>query len=128
MRILVCGGRDYSDWQRLKGVLDSYKSYDMIVIYGDSSGADSLADRWTQENGVKKMRFTAKWDNTDDPRAVVKIDGFGRPYNAAAGPQRNQRMLVEGKPNLAIAFPGGKGTADMVRRAEKAGIPVRRID
>ena len=29
---------------------------------------------------------------------------------------------------LVIAFPGGRGTADMVRRAKAAGIPVREID
>lgn len=43
----------------------------------------------------------------------------------AAGPIRNQRMLDEGKPDLVVAFPGGRGTADMVRRAKAAGVPVR---
>ena len=33
-------------------------------------------------------------------------------------------MLDEGKPDLVIAFPGGKGTADMARRAREAGIEV----
>jgi hypothetical protein len=45
----------------------------------------------------------------------------------AAGPIRNQRMIDEGKPDLVIAFPGGRGTADMVSRAKKAGIPVQEI-
>ena len=31
-------------------------------------------------------------------------------------------MLDEGKPDLVVAFPGGKGTADMTRRAREAGI------
>src|SRR5262249_16770583 len=38
-----------------------------------------------------------------------------------AGPLRNQRMLDEGKPDLVVAFPGGGGTKDMVRRAVQAG-------
>lgn len=33
----------------------------------------------------------------------------------------------EAKPDLVIAFPGGRGTADMVRRARAAGIEVREI-
>jgi hypothetical protein len=31
-------------------------------------------------------------------------------------------MLNEGKPDLVVAFPGGRGTADMVKRARAAGI------
>jgi predicted Rossmann-fold nucleotide-binding protein len=34
-------------------------------------------------------------------------------------------MLSEGKPDLVIAFPGGRGTADMIRQAKEAGVPVR---
>ena len=36
-------------------------------------------------------------------------------------------MIDRGKPDLVIAFPGGRGTEDMVTRAERAGIPVRRV-
>jgi hypothetical protein len=46
-----------------------------------------------------------------------------RKYGAAAGPIRNQRML-EGPPDIVVAFAGGKGTADMVQRARAAGIAV----
>jgi len=45
-----------------------------------------------------------------------------------AGPLRNQRMIDEGRPDLVVAFPGGKGTADMVRRAEAAGVKVLKIE
>ena len=40
---------------------------------------------------------------------------------------RNQRMLDEGKPDLVVAFPGGRDTADMVRRARSAGVEVVEI-
>lgn len=33
-------------------------------------------------------------------------------------------MLSEGKPSLVVAFPGGEGTADMVRKARAAGVEV----
>jgi hypothetical protein len=45
-----------------------------------------------------------------------------------AGPLRNQRMLDEGKPDLVVAFPGGGGTKDMVRRAVKAGVSVHEVN
>ena len=47
-------------------------------------------------------------------------------HGRAAGPIRNQQMLDEGKPDLVVAFDGGRGTADMIARAEKAGVRVVR--
>lgn len=38
-----------------------------------------------------------------------------------AGPIRNSFMLALG-PDLVLAFPGGRGTADMVRQASEAGV------
>ena len=44
-------------------------------------------------------------------------------HGKAAGPKRNKRML-EWKPDLVVAFPGGKGTANMVQQARQAGVEV----
>jgi hypothetical protein len=44
-------------------------------------------------------------------------------YGRLAGPKRNARML-EWKPNLVIAFPGGAGTSNMVKQANAAGVTV----
>lgn len=47
----------------------------------------------------------------------------------AAGPIRNSQQLKEGKPTCCLAFhkdiEKSVGTADMVRRCEKAGVPVK---
>jgi hypothetical protein len=45
-----------------------------------------------------------------------------------SGPLRNQRMLDEGKPDLVVAFPGGGGTKDMVRRAVQAGVIIHEVN
>jgi hypothetical protein len=37
-------------------------------------------------------------------------------------------MLVEGKPALVVAFPGGKGTAGMVTLARNASVEVIVVD
>lgn len=47
-------------------------------------------------------------------------------HGRAAGPIRNEKMLIVGTPDMVLAFPGGRGTADMIRKAEAAGLPVRR--
>jgi hypothetical protein len=36
----------------------------------------------------------------------------------------NQMMIDDHKPNLVVAFPGGRGTAYMVLKARSAGIEV----
>ena len=108
MRILVCGGRNYENWYILKTVLDNFKCPDMVVIEGGAAGADLLAKMWAQNNGIPCKTFFAEWKD----------------HGRRAGPIRNKQMLVEGKPDLVIAFPGGKGTANMVKQAEKAGVEI----
>lgn len=114
MRILVCGGRDYNDRARVGKVLAGYVDTNtdcMTIIHGGARGADALAREWAFMYGCLEDEFTANWKR----------------YGNAAGPIRNQQMLDEGKPDLVVAFPGGRGTADMVKRAQKAGVKVRII-
>lgn len=108
MRVLVCGGRDFIDRTWLFRELDALHSSRNVtmVISGCAPGADSLGIEWAEARRIEVGRFPADWDT----------------HGRAAGPIRNQRMLDEGKPDLVIAFPGGRGTADMSRRAREAGI------
>lgn len=111
-RVLVCGGRDFWDVPRLE-----HRLYHAWVTCGGFSvlmhgkcprGADRLAGLWAQTHNIPVLEFPADWDR----------------YGKRAGMIRNQRMLDEGKPNLVIAFPGGPGTANMVARANLAGVMV----
>lgn len=106
-RVLVCGGRDYSDAAFVKAILDEVRP--ATVIDGGARGADTLAFKWAFQNSVSSVRFHADWER----------------HGKAAGAIRNRQMLDHGKPDLVIAFPGGRGTDDMVRQANKAGVPVR---
>jgi hypothetical protein len=108
MRVLVCGGRDYLDRDRLFMELDALRLARgvTVVISGCARGADTLGLEWAEARGIEVTRFPADWET----------------HRRAAGPIRNQQMLDEGNPDLVIAFPGGRGTADMVRRATAAGI------
>ncbi len=110
MRVLVCGGRHFNDREHLRGVLDRIHKLTPIkaVIHGAATGADAFAGEWAAMSGVEQQRFPADWG------------AHGR----AAGPIRNGQMLREGKPDIVIAFPGGTGTADMVRQARRAHVPV----
>lgn len=112
-RVLVCGGRDYNNKKLVYKVLDASHTTKGIscIIHGKARGADRLAAQWAKDRRIKEDPYPADWD------------GLGR----RAGPVRNQQMLDEGRPDVVYAFPGGVGTADMVRRANKAGVTVVKI-
>ena len=113
MRVLVCGGRNYDDQDTLDGVLNAIYANTPIteILHGGASGADAMADDWATLAGVRSRSFPAQWKT------------FGR----RAGPIRNGLMLLEGKPDLVVAFPGGAGTRDMVAQAKRKGVPVRAV-
>lgn len=114
MRVLVCGGRDFKDCGLLFATLDRLAAYNGIdcIIEGDAHGADRIAGAWAKRRRVDLRLFPADW----------------RKHGRAAGPIRNQAMLDQGRPDLVVAFPGGAGTADMVRRAHAAGVEVHIVD
>lgn len=115
LRVLVCGGRRYgldpAERREVYYVLQGLHERHRIaaIIEGGAPGADASAAAFAQQEGVPLLTFRPDWDT----------------YGKAAGPRRNQRMLDEGKPDVVLAFPGGKGTADMARRAMAAGVEVR---
>lgn len=147
MRVLVCGGRDFGklpslfppgpernaarerflrDKKLLYNALDALcdefgcwtepcsegnKLPTLVIISGAAAGADTLAHDYAVSSWCELIEFPADWKR----------------WGKLAGPQRNQKMLVEGAPDIVIAAPGGKGTADMVRRARAAGVEVREI-
>ena len=121
MKILVCGGRDFYKYSLLKDTLEDIISHfwadgpeeDFTIIAGGAAGADFLAkvfvlDNYRDSTWMFYKEFPADW----------------KAYGMLAGHIRNQQMLDEGKPDLVMAFPGGRGTADMVARAKKAGVKV----
>ena len=118
-RVLVTGGRGYPHceavFERLATCRESAarNGLKFIVIHGDClTGADHWAALWCRREGIEERRFPPQWDL----------------HGRSAGPRRNQRMLDEGQPDLVLAFPGGRGTVDTVRRAGTAGVLVAHLD
>lgn len=129
VRFLVCGGRKFSnfniiglttdqlkekfnEWFFIWKILNDFVDEGDVIISGMAVGADTCAAQYAKFQKMKLLEFPADWNK----------------YGKSAGPIRNQQMLDEGRPDLVIAFPGGTGTTDMIRRAKKAGIEVREIE
>ncbi len=110
IRLLVCGGRDFTDRDAAFAAIDRVHAERgvALLIHGAARGGDTFGAEWAEARGVPVLAFHADWA------------GLGR----KAGPIRNQRMLDEGRPDLVLALPGGRGTADMVRCASAAGVEV----
>jgi hypothetical protein len=80
----------------------------ITVIHGGADGADRCADEWAIINWSTCDKYEADWSR----------------YGPSAGPIRNSLMLSAGKPDLVLAFPGGRGTSDMTTKALRAGVKV----
>lgn len=143
MIVLVCGGRDYVDEVRVRSALTAlehkYLRKFRGLIHGAAKGADRLAKQWQDDRialeyaqCADNRRIDAKgllgWQRNPEMWCAGYPADWEK-HGPAAGPIRNQYML-DNNPGieLVIAFPGGKGTADMVRRAKAKGIPVETID
>ena len=115
MRVLVCGGREFEDADDLQASLDAFhegaRGPIELLIHGGARGADSLAGEWAKSRGVTCIVYEANW--TSEGRS--------------AGPIRNKRMLDEGMPDMVIAFPGARGTANMMRQARDRGLEVLEV-
>jgi hypothetical protein len=111
MKILVCGGRAFNNRELFASAMADYAVKATRIIHGAAGGADTMAGVWARANGIAEVACPADWER----------------YGRAAGPIRNAEMLERYVPDLVIAFPGGRGTADMVRRATRARIPVIQI-
>jgi hypothetical protein len=145
-RILVCGGRDFSHVVRTKPTIaeelpeiqqkieeyqfiqealnqivnqesancdinDNWLPTDITIISGGAKGVDRAAEDFANVQFCALQIFEADW----------------KTHGKRAGYLRNVQMLKEGKPDLVVAFPGGKGTAMMIDLAIKAKVKVIQI-
>ncbi len=150
VRVLVCGGRKFGEClphrgmsageieadtaravrqrnivkRRLYELCDEYGCWqapdaygnqlpgDILIIHGGAKGADRIADEWAVVNWTLLEEYKADWDT----------------HGKAAGAIRNRQMIIEGKPDVVLAFPGGPGTANMVKQARAHGIRVIEVN
>lgn len=123
MKILVCGGRTFSNvaliWRTLDDLQRGLPEPGIrLVIDGASDdvtgpyiGADFWGHWWAVANDIETVRVHADWDK----------------HGRSAGPIRNRVMIERHRPGLVVAFPGGRGTRNMMEEATFCGVEVRMI-
>jgi hypothetical protein len=108
MKTIIAGGRNYTLTDDDRELLDllRYEWGITEVVSGCATGADSDGEKWARENGITVKRFSADWSE----------------YGRRAGPIRNTKMAEYA--NALVAFPGGRGTANMIFQAKIYGLRI----
>lgn len=124
-KVIITGGRDFSDYNTFKQVLDYlFKDTSVWIIAGACNsgtltytrpdgtniyGTDGLAEKYASERGYEFTPYPADWKR----------------HGKAAGPIRNSQMAKSGA-QICIGFWDGKskGTLNMMKKAQDAGITV----
>lgn len=100
MRVLVSGGRDFHDVEFIIYQLERMDAIKPIecLIAGCAKGVDTYCELWAKEVGIKTELYPADWTT----------------HGNAAGIIRNVEMFDKSDPDVAMVFPGAKGTKHML--------------
>jgi len=133
MKILVCGDRKWSNIESIRKAIEEVRmqysnEQSFTIIHGCATGADTLAGEVGKELGLEIMEFPAKWREWEDKPEYQVGEVNGRKYWKLAGVVRNTEML-KAQPEVVLAFYNdiskSKGTLDMIKQANRAGVEVR---
>ncbi len=102
--LLGFGGRKWANVAVTYAALDSIHAYMPIsfVIEGGAHGADSLVRAWAIHRDINNWVEQADWDK----------------HGRSAGIIRNE-VMAKMPFDIAVGFPGGKGSLDMLGRCLK---------
>jgi hypothetical protein len=107
MKLIIAGGRDFSDKQKLYEEVAKLEGITEVVS-GTAKGADKLGEEYAKDNNIPLKKFPADWTK----------------HGKAAGPIRNGEMAEYG--DALIAFWDGKssGTKSMINLAKQNNLQV----
>lgn len=111
-RVIIAGGRDFSDYDLLSRTMDKLLSEindDITIVCGMARGADSVGEKYAITKGYAIDYHQAEWDK------------FGK----SAGYRRNVEMAERADALVAFWDGSSKGTKHMIDTAYKYGLKVR---
>ena len=62
MKIAIIGSRSFNDYELVAKTLLPYKSKITLLVSGGARGADSLGEKWADDNNIQTLIFPADWD------------------------------------------------------------------
>ena len=111
MKIIIAGGRDFNDYNKLCQICDHMlqNQQDIEIVSGTAKGADQLGEKYANEKGYKITRFPANWDK----------------HGKAAGYLRNEEMAKYADALIAFWDNKSKGTEHMINLAKKYNLKIK---
>jgi hypothetical protein len=109
MKTAIIGSRTATDYEKLKQGLEGLHITE--VLTGGAQGADQFAERYAREHGLPCTVMIADWSR----------------HGIKAGPIRNGELVAAADQVVAYWDGESRGTADTIRKARRAGLPVRII-
>ena len=114
MKVIIAGSIHFEDYyfasKRLDRILSDIAT-PIEIVSGGQKGADKLGERYANEKGYKLTIMEADWEK----------------YGNSAGPIRNQKMAKYAE-GLIVFDAGGPGSRDMIEKAARAGLDIRRVE
>jgi len=112
-KLIVAGGRDYNDYDKLSAEVFSYAEMvgldiGVSIVSGMARGADMLGRTFALREGVALHEFPADWET----------------HGKAAGFIRNRAMAEASDGLLAFWDGHSRGTAHMIQTMRDMGKPV----
>jgi len=116
-KVIIAGSRGFSNYKLLRDKCNEYlrnkrKEYNIIIISGGARGADTLGEKYAQDEGFSLEVFPANWNK------------FGK----SASFRRNEQMAEVA--DALIAFWDGKshGTKHMIEIMENKNLLVKIVN
>lgn len=116
MKVIIAGSRDFNDYDLLCRSIQNFTNNSLFpiteVVSGTQKGADSLGEKWAEENNIPKKLFPPDWNK----------------YNKAAGPIRNE-LMAKYADYLILFWDGtikgnkGRGSKNMLENMVKLNKP-----
>lgn len=129
MKVLVAGGRDFTDTQVMTDYINELmakgkipEDIDLELVCGMAAGADITAYHLFKNNGLVVHEFPADWNDMTEP-CIRKVNKYGV-YNALAGMKRNTKMAHAADVLIAFWDRKSKGTRDMISQMTRLNKPI----
>lgn len=112
IKLAIVGSRHYNNYAEFKQVVNKFVGNTIgEIVSGGAPGADTLAEYYAQEYGIKITVYKAEWNV----------------YGRSAGPIRNAKIVKHCDEVLAFVAPTSTGTKHTINLARQAGKKVTEI-
>lgn len=114
MKLIIAGGRDFSNWKVLVGNVMQFQDETVSIteiVCGEAKGADLLGRKLAEQSSCPIASFPADWNK----------------HGKSAGYKRNVEMAKYADALIAFWDGESRGTAHMIETASNQGLLVKVI-